>query len=80
MEVVTTQAEAEVQCEIIKLLSVFRCSMPLCSSAECVGDCSNGHQKGLNYSPKSLFHPDDLVEEEAEEENKSNNFKAKLSR
>lgn len=79
MEVVTTKAEAEVQCEIIKLLSVFRCSMPLCSS-ECVGDCSNGHQKGLNYSPKSLFRPDNLVEEEAEEENKSNNFNAKLSR
>ena len=34
--------------------------MPLCSSAECVGDCSNGHQKGLNYSPKSLFRPDEL--------------------
>ena len=31
--------------------------MPLCSSAECVGDCSNGHQKDLNYSPKSLFRP-----------------------
>ena len=79
VEVVTT--EAEVQCEIINLPSVPTCSTPLCSPVKSVGNHSDDDQKDLDYIPKNLFLPDDVLEEEAEEEeNKPNNFEEKLSR
>ena len=40
-----------------------------------MGDCSKDDQKDLEYIPKHLFLPNDLVEEVAkEEEKKPNNF------
>ena len=73
MKVVTTKAE--VQCEIINLPSVPTCSTPLCSPVKSVGDRSDDDQKDLDYIPKNLYLPDDLVEEEAEEEEeKPSNF------
>ena len=44
-------------------------------------DCSKDDQKDLEYIPKHLFLPNDLVEEVAkEEEKKPNNFEERLSR
>ena len=78
-EVVTT--EAEVWCEIINLPSVPTSPTPLSSPDKSVGDCSKDDQKDLEYIPKHLFLPNDLVEEVAkEEEKKPNNFEERLSR
>ena len=53
----------------------------LSSPDKSVGDCSKDDQKDLEYIPKHLFLPNDLVEEVAkEEEKKPNNFEERLSR
>ena len=79
VEVVTT--EAEVQCEIINLPSISTCSTPLCGLVKSIGYHRDDDQKDLDYIPNNLFLPDDVLEEEAEEEeNKPNNFEENLSR